>query len=156
MLHTLRGRRTSRTLRERGAAAVEMAIIFPLLLLMVGAIVDLGRYMFTKEMLTNAAREGARMVAVGYSETQASYRVDQSLAGGLTGVTKTYAYTAATGNCPSSPGPTDTVTVTVSTATSGTNQFKYLILGPASRLVGGTTALTAPVLTGASSMRCGG
>ncbi len=47
-------------MRERGAAAVEFAIILPLLVLMVGGIVDWGRFMYTQAMLTNAAREAAR------------------------------------------------------------------------------------------------
>jgi Flp pilus assembly protein TadG len=132
-----------------------MAIIFPLLLLMVGAIIDLGRFMFTKEMLTNAAREGARMVAVGYTTAQADTRITQALAGGVQIAANSYVFSSGT-SCPTTPGPTDTVTVTVSTPSSGTGQFKYLILGPASRLVGGTTALTAPVLSGTASMRCGG
>jgi Flp pilus assembly protein TadG len=132
-----------------------MAIIFPLLLLMVGAIIDLGRFMFTKEMLTNAAREGARMIAVGYTTSQADTRITQALAGGVTIAANTYVYTTGT-SCPTNPGPTDAVTVTVSTPSSGSGQFKYLILGPASRLVGGSSALTAPVISGTASMRCGG
>ena len=48
--------------RERGAVAVEMAIILPLLLLVVGGIVDFGRLLFTQNIVTNAAREGARSV----------------------------------------------------------------------------------------------
>lgn len=49
-----------RCLGERGAAAVEMAIVLPLLLLLLGGIVDFGRAYYTKNILTNAAREGAR------------------------------------------------------------------------------------------------
>lgn len=45
---------------ERGAAAVEMAIVLPLLVLLLGGIVDFGRAFYTKNILTNAAREGAR------------------------------------------------------------------------------------------------
>jgi Flp pilus assembly protein TadG len=46
--------------RERGAAAVEMALILPLLILLVGGIVDLGRLFWVEVQITNAAREGAR------------------------------------------------------------------------------------------------
>jgi Flp pilus assembly protein TadG len=49
-----------RTLRERGAVAIEMAIVLPLLLLILGGIVDLGRAFSIHVVLTNAAREGAR------------------------------------------------------------------------------------------------
>jgi Flp pilus assembly protein TadG len=50
---------------ERGAAAVEMAIILPLLVLLLGGMVDYGRFFFTQIQLTNAAREGARAAIVG-------------------------------------------------------------------------------------------
>lgn len=137
---------------QRGAAAVEMAIVFPLLLLLIGGIFDLGRYMFTKEMLTNAAREGARMVAVGYTQADADARITTSLAGGVQIAAPTYAPSSL---CPATPSPTDSVTVTVSTPASGSGQFKFIILGPASRFFG-ATALSAPVLSGSANMRCGG
>lgn len=46
---------------ERGAAAVEMAIVLPLLILLLGGIVDFGRAFMREVILTNAAREGARV-----------------------------------------------------------------------------------------------
>jgi len=49
---------------ERGAAAVEMALLLPVLVLFVGGIVDFGRAFFTQVVLTNAAREGARAAIV--------------------------------------------------------------------------------------------
>src|SRR6478735_6148570 len=50
---------------ERGAAAVEMALVLPVLLLFIGGIVDFGRAYFTQVVLANAAREGARAAVVG-------------------------------------------------------------------------------------------
>lgn len=49
---------------ERGAAAVEMALMLPVLILLIGGIVDFGRAYYTQIMLTNAAREGARAAVV--------------------------------------------------------------------------------------------
>lgn len=49
---------------ERGAAAVEMALILPVLLLLVGGIIDMGRAFMTQILLTNAAREGTRAAVV--------------------------------------------------------------------------------------------
>lgn len=46
--------------KERGAVIAEMAVIIPVLLLMTAGIVDLGMLFWEKEVLTNAAREGAR------------------------------------------------------------------------------------------------
>ena len=50
--------------RERGAAAVEMALVLPILLLLVGGIIDFGRFFFTQVQITNAAREGARAAII--------------------------------------------------------------------------------------------
>lgn len=45
---------------EKGATAVEFAIIlFPLVLLLFG-IIEFGTFMFNKQVITNASREGAR------------------------------------------------------------------------------------------------
>src|SRR5574340_639680 len=50
----------SRVRGERGAALVEAAVTIPLLLLIAVAIFDFGRAYQTWQVLTNAAREGAR------------------------------------------------------------------------------------------------
>jgi Flp pilus assembly protein TadG len=51
--------------RDRGAAAVEFALLLPLLLLIVFGIVDFGRALNAQITLTQAAREGARLAALG-------------------------------------------------------------------------------------------
>ena len=51
---------TSRN-RERGAALVEAAIVTPILLLLIVGIFEIGRAYETWQVLTNAAREGARL-----------------------------------------------------------------------------------------------
>ena len=45
---------------ERGAAAVEFAIVLPLLMLLVLGSMDWGYYFFVEQVVVNAAREGAR------------------------------------------------------------------------------------------------
>ncbi len=45
---------------ERGAAAVEFAILLPVLMLILFGIVDFGMIMYSREVITNASREGAR------------------------------------------------------------------------------------------------
>ena len=47
--------------RERGSAMVEAAITIPLLLVLMVGIFEVGRAYQTWQVLTNAAREGARM-----------------------------------------------------------------------------------------------
>ena len=50
---------------ERGAAAVEFALVLPLLLLLLGGIIDFGFALNTQISLTHAAREGVRVEALG-------------------------------------------------------------------------------------------
>ena len=45
---------------QKGATAVELAIILPLLVLLIFAMIEFGLYMFNRQVITNAAREGAR------------------------------------------------------------------------------------------------
>ena len=45
---------------QRGGALIEFAIVFPLLALLVGGLVDFGILYYDKQILTNASREGAR------------------------------------------------------------------------------------------------
>jgi Flp pilus assembly protein TadG len=49
---------------ERGAAAVEFAIILPVLLTLVLGIMEFGRAYNAQLSLTNAAREGVRVMAI--------------------------------------------------------------------------------------------
>ncbi|MFI7600242.1 TadE family protein [Actinoplanes sp. NPDC049681] len=50
---------------DHGAAAVEMALVLPLLLLLLFGIIDFGRALNAQITLTEAAREGARATAMG-------------------------------------------------------------------------------------------
>lgn len=56
-----------RASRDRGAAAVEFALLLPLLLFLVFGIIDFGRALNAQITLTQAAREGARLEALGAS-----------------------------------------------------------------------------------------
>ena len=51
--------------QDRGAAAVEFALLLPVLLLLVFGIIDFGRALNAQITLTQAAREGARLAALG-------------------------------------------------------------------------------------------
>ncbi|HJW31585.1 MAG TPA: TadE family protein [Saprospiraceae bacterium] len=53
--------KTKPMIRERkGAAAVEFALVLPLLFLLVFGIVEWGLYLFNRHVITDASREGAR------------------------------------------------------------------------------------------------
>ncbi|WP_113719564.1 TadE/TadG family type IV pilus assembly protein [Arthrobacter dokdonensis] len=61
----IRRRLTSRLGSERGAAAVEFALVVPVLLLLLFGIIEFGRVYNAQIELTGAAREGARVMAIG-------------------------------------------------------------------------------------------
>ena len=50
--------------RSRGQALVEFALVIPLFLLLLVALFDVGRAVFSYNTITNAAREGARIAIV--------------------------------------------------------------------------------------------
>jgi Flp pilus assembly protein TadG len=50
--------------RRRGQALAEFALVFPIAMLILIAVFDVGRAVFAYNGLTNAAREGARLAAV--------------------------------------------------------------------------------------------
>jgi Flp pilus assembly protein TadG len=56
--------------REHGAAAVEFALVFPLLIILIFGIIDFGLAMNSQIVLNNAAREGARTASLGGSYDQ--------------------------------------------------------------------------------------
>jgi Flp pilus assembly protein TadG len=67
---------------EGGQSLVEFAMVLPLLLVVLFAIVDFGRIYQGHVTLTNAVREGARLGAVGGTSAQIAARVEAT-AGGL-------------------------------------------------------------------------
>ena len=134
----------SRTRRERGAAAVEMAIILPVLLLVIGGIVDFGRAFYYSVVTTSAAREGARMLALGYTTTQADARVTAAMPGPMT-----YTRTPAAAVCPNA-AETATYSITITNGAAA-NQFHWLVLSLLPQ-----RAVPVPTIRATGSMRCNG
>lgn len=100
--------RTSRG--ERGAAAVEFALVVPLLLALVFGIAEFGRAYNISATLANAARTGARTMALENSASAARTAAQ----GAASGVTLSANQIAVTGSCPTSTaGSTTLVTVTI-------------------------------------------
>jgi hypothetical protein len=78
-------RRTRRDQRapRRGQALAEMAIILPVLLLLVFGIIEMSNAWRTFQVVTNAAREGARVAILDNSDvTDIETRIDNHLSGG--------------------------------------------------------------------------
>jgi Flp pilus assembly protein TadG len=55
---------SSRRQRSRGQGLVEFALVFPILMLLLIAVFDMGRLVFAYNDITNAARSGARVAIV--------------------------------------------------------------------------------------------
>ncbi len=60
---------------ERGAAVVEMAVVTPLLLTLLFGVIEFGNSFMFRQLLTNAAREGARTSAIQATADDAAIRV---------------------------------------------------------------------------------
>ena len=104
----MKWRQSANDRRERGSVAVEFALLLPVLLLLVFGIIDFGRAINDQITLTQAAREGVRLAALGQSAATVQSRVTLA-ANPLTPVTSTV--TLACG--PGAPGNADAiVTVT--------------------------------------------
>lgn len=102
---------------ERGAAAVEFAIILPLLVLLLMGIIEFSRAYNAKEGLTYAVREGARELAIN-NDPDSAVAVTEARAIALDPAQLSVPTPAA---CPASPAATDTATV------NATYSFAYNI-----------------------------
>jgi hypothetical protein len=78
----------NRTMIQNGVAAVEMAMVLPLFFMIIFGIVEFGRAMMCMQVLTNAAREGARACAVSPLTTGDIETIcqDYAQAAGVSGV----------------------------------------------------------------------
>lgn len=130
--------------KERGAVAVEMAIVLPLLLLILLGIIEFGRALNVQVSLTQAAREGARYAAIHHGEQGFDVRA------------------ATLAAAPSLSGLSVTVTDNASSCTSTSNvQVQTRVALPS--LTGflnagffGASGIFPLSMTGVGVMRCGG
>jgi Flp pilus assembly protein TadG len=74
-------RRRNRLDDDRGSELIELAIVLPILLIICAAIMDFGMLFQRYEVVTNAAREGARLASLpgGYTPTDIQNRVNDYL-----------------------------------------------------------------------------
>lgn len=131
---------------DRGAVLVEFAVTLPLLLLVLVGILDFGFVFQQYEVMTNAAREGARMAVLpGYGESDVQNRVAAYLSNaGISGAPTT-SVTATQislgGGLPSVPATKVTVQL----------NYTFKLLGPIAQLFGGSFGTVA--LSATSEMR---
>ncbi|TYP53769.1 TadE/TadG family type IV pilus assembly protein [Thermosediminibacter litoriperuensis] len=65
---------------QRGQAVVEFALVLPVLVLILFGILEFGRIFHSYIVITNAAREGARLGAVGRSDSEIRARIYEAAA----------------------------------------------------------------------------
>ena len=142
-MSTLRFRRPLGS--DRGAELIEFALVLPVLLLLLAGILDMGFLFKDWEVVTNAAREGARVAALpGWVLVDVQSRVNTYLSdGGLQGTATT---------------TVDATTITVGARTINcikvtvSYPHTYLILGPVAQMIQGGSVSNI-TLKAASTMR---
>ncbi|MGP8080853.1 MAG: TadE/TadG family type IV pilus assembly protein [Dehalococcoidales bacterium] len=92
-----------------GVAAVEFALLAPLLILILCGIFDIGNVYYQIHTVNEAARVGARLAAVGGTPAQVTTAVQQFQQSGIILTTAPYM-------SPTNPVSGQTITVTVSTS----------------------------------------
>ncbi|HXG88822.1 MAG TPA: TadE/TadG family type IV pilus assembly protein [Vicinamibacterales bacterium] len=130
---------------ERGAALLETALTLPLLLMVAVSIFEFGRAYQTWQVLTNAAREGARVAVLPNAPTSASKaRVEAYLQSGQLAEWEKASTTQTTVSIDIGGGATAPASqVTVS------YPFAFIVLQPVAQLlvkgstVGGPLSMTA-------------
>jgi len=135
---------------ERGTAILETAMTLPLLLLVSVGIFEFGRAYQTWQVLTNAAREGARVAVLPNGDPAApEARVRAYLTNGQlpNAASATVAVTATTVDIGGgATAPASVVTVSY--------PFSFIVLQPVARLLVTGSTLGGPVtLTSSAEMR---
>lgn len=102
------GRRSGVMASERGAAAVEFALVAMLLLTLVFGIAEFGRMWYLQSSLAAAARDGARTMAVKNDQAEAATQAEAVFVGD--GGPTTISITPATGGCDSGGDATVSLT----------------------------------------------
>ncbi len=134
---------------DKGVAAVEFALVLPLLLFMLFAILEFSIAMYDKAVITNASREGARMGILMYpaprpNDAAITATVNTYCATNLISFAPAAPSTTVTG-APCAPAPATGGYITVSVAYT----YNYLVLPNF------LASLTGPlVLNGTAVMRC--
>lgn len=134
--------------RQRGSVLVETAITLPLVLLVAVAIFDLGRAFQTWQVLTNAAREGARMATLpGAAVPDVQTRVHDYLQSGMVA-------NPAAVNVTVNRGATLSVNGAAVSASAVLVEypFQFMVLGQVARLLQPAGTLGAPLTMRASAV----
>ena len=133
---------------ERGAALLEMALTLPLMLLVAIGIVEFGRAYQTWQVLTNAAREGARIAVLpGIDDATVTTRVQTYMSDGQLPNSATATINITRNN-----------TIAIGTGTTTASRvtvnypFTFMMLQPIAQLVDPRSTAGAPLTMTASAL----
>ena len=134
---TVKDMRTRLIKNERGAALLEAAVTIPLILLISVAIFEFGRAYQTWQVLTNAAREGARVAVLsGTTDAEVRSAVNNYMSvGQIRTVSDGYIDVDRTAPLGTSTGSQITVRY----------PFSFMVLGPVIRLINPSSSAGAPL-----------
>jgi Flp pilus assembly protein TadG len=134
---------------ERGQALLETAMTLPLVLVVCVGIFEFGRAYQTWQILTNAAREGARLASLpGSTTVNVRDRVQQYLASGQVQNPSAANVDLTFGTVPMGSGTVPSSVVTVS------YPYSFVVLRPVMNLLmRGSTVGSAITLVGRAEMR---
>jgi Flp pilus assembly protein TadG len=135
---------TLRRWRDRGAAAVEFAIVVPALIVLIFGSIEFGLAVNARTQVSNAAREGVRVASLGGSVADIQASALNSI-GNVSG-TKTVTVTCTT------PGG---ATCTIGASNSGNTATVVVVLNYTG-ITGMFPSLTNTTITGTSYMRIEG
>jgi Flp pilus assembly protein TadG len=139
----------ARVRSQSGAELVEFALVLPILLLVFGGIVDFGLLLQRQQVVTNAAREGARLAVLpGYTSADVQARVTQFVQEGINSDTAAPVANLTLVTLTPGTGPAfQAAQVSVTLAD------QFLILGPIVSLAGGSGSFGTIALTATTTMR---
>lgn len=118
---------------ERGQSMVEFALIFPIFILVLVGLFDLGRAVFAYNTISNASRESVRVAIVNQTTTDVQNEaLKQGVSLGLAPADVTIAYVGAdgTGTCSAPYSIGCLATVTVQYAYTAATPVISQIIGP--------------------------
>ena len=130
--------RSDRTIsRRRGASAVEFAVVAPIFFMVVLGIIEFGRMAMVQQVITNAAREGARIAVLdGATAGKVQSRVEDYLRSG----------TIKVGNVKVSPDPPDSAGYGEPVSVTVTVLFNEVSWLPTPFMLGGITLQAEAVM----------
>jgi Flp pilus assembly protein TadG len=142
--------RTLRRWRDRGAAAVEFAIVVPALILLIFGSIEFGLAVNARTQVGNAAREGVRVASLtANGDSTSAAQVQTAALNAVSNIsgTKTVTVTCAT------PGG---AACTIGAANNGGNVATVTVSINYTGVTGMFPALTNATITGSSYMRIEG